>query len=379
MDTLRGWPADAVDDAVAPDGPRAAWDDQGLFQIVDLDLAGGGSGMAESGSGSTTPEPPMPAASQAWTSLPEAGEWHTTWSPGVRGPESVVPSRQPAGAIAAASDLVVFVVDGARHSEPAACRAYSRLRAAGRPLIAVVNVAGIAAGEPEHATAPDHPLAPVAWADVGNTEQLARCVVPLMVDACPAMAVALGREAVVARPVVVDRLVRRAALVALATGLEPIPLVDVPLQLAGQMKLLARLAAVHGRAGGDDGRGVMTSLGSGLVARYAFQQAVKLVPVAGWIASGLIGGLTTWMLGQVAAAHFAGRLALPRAGRLAPLRLGMPRRSGMRADASPARRPRVPRPWQRHGTSRGWIISRWRALRGRRGAGRRPRRPERSA
>jgi len=85
---------------------------------------------------------------------------------------------------------------------------------------------------------------------------------------------------------------------------QPIPLVDLPVQLAAQMKLLARLAALYDRPAGEGGREVMASLAGGLAVRLGVQQLVKLVPISGWIASGLLGGAATVALGKAAVARW---------------------------------------------------------------------------
>lgn len=346
--TLCGW-APAAGDDVDPAG--GTWDDHGLFQIVDVLPAG--RRAARPGSGASPvwagPGDVDGAAAHEDRGGPD-GQTAGPWAGVASVPdERLLPSPDD---IAADSDLVVFVVDRPRAGDPELRRAFSRLRAIGRPMITVVSTgaaseAGVTGGGPTGPAAIDGEAhyGPQVVLDVAAGGDLARRLVPMMVDANPGIAVALGREAALARPIVTDRLVRRAALVALITGLEPIPLVDVPIQLAGQMKLLARLATAHGHAGGDGERAVMASLGGGLAGRYAFQQLAKLVPISGWIVSGLLGGLTTWMLGQVAAAHFAGRLALP------------VRRWPWRGGPAPRRRRR----WTRPGLAAGRPAS-WRGL-----------------
>ena len=41
-----------------------------------------------------------------------------------------------------------------------------------------------------------------------------------------------------------------------------------------------------------------------LAGRYLAQQAVKLVPVVGWLVSGAIGAGSTWLLGQATVIYF---------------------------------------------------------------------------
>jgi uncharacterized protein (DUF697 family) len=93
------------------------------------------------------------------------------------------------------------------------------------------------------------------------------------------------------------------------TGLEPVPLLDIPIQLAAQMRMLLKVAALHGRLeAGDGSREFLTAVAGGLGIRLAAQQAAKLVPVLGWVVSGLLSGMTTWLLGQAALAYLDGSL-----------------------------------------------------------------------
>jgi len=91
------------------------------------------------------------------------------------------------------------------------------------------------------------------------------------------------------------------------------------------MRLLLRLAALHGQLeAGDGNRELIVTVAGGLGLRLAVQQVAKLVPVLGWVVSGLLSGLSTWLLGRAAVAYFDGSLRervpalqrLPQPGRM---------------------------------------------------------------
>jgi uncharacterized protein (DUF697 family) len=105
-------------------------------------------------------------------------------------------------------------------------------------------------------------------------------------------------------------------------GLEPVPLLDIPIQLAAQMRMLFKLAALHGRLEpGDGSREMVAAVAGGLGVRLAAQQAAKLVPLLGWVVSGLLSGLTTWFLGWAAVAYLNGSLEEQARDTFASLRL----------------------------------------------------------
>jgi uncharacterized protein (DUF697 family) len=126
-----------------------------------------------------------------------------------------------------------------------------------------------------------------------------------MMDACPALAVPLGRELRSFRRQAAARLIRQAALFNGLIALEPVPLLDIPLQMVTLVGLVLRIAAIYDQPPSNtQRREVLAAIAGGLAGRYATQQAVKLVPIVGWVVSGLIGVSATWLLGRAAVAYF---------------------------------------------------------------------------
>ncbi len=281
LNALRGWEVSPVGDDRDPG--LMTWEDLGLFALVDL-----------------------------------AGE-----APAVEGPllDGILGGYDDGAWLALeGADLVLFLLDGDTlasaeaaeiHLHPAEYPWFCRLRALGHPLLVVLNKADRLAGRLEAAQEEVErrlaaPVLPLSAHDELDIEER---LLPRILDACPRLAVPLGRELPVVRRPAAQRLIRQTACLSALTGLEPVPLLDIPIQLAAQMRMLFKVAALHGRLdAGDGSREFLAAVAGGLGVRLAAQQAAKLVPVLGWVVSGVLSGLTTWMLGQTALAYLDGSL-----------------------------------------------------------------------
>jgi uncharacterized protein (DUF697 family) len=215
--------------------------------------------------------------------------------------------------------LLVYLLDGAVGCSgsdvsgaivrPVDMRWIGRLRAMGRPLLIVLNKADLW----EHrlaetlATVKRRLGAEVVAISAYDSPEAQHCLLARMVEVCPDLGVPLGREVAAFRRTVAQRLTRRAALLVGLVAAEPIPLLDLPMQLGAQVGLVARIGAVYGHPPASDYSKELVLTGAGSVAlRYLAQQVVKAVPVLGWAASGLLGAATTWLVGQAAVAYFEG-------------------------------------------------------------------------
>jgi uncharacterized protein (DUF697 family)/GTP-binding protein EngB required for normal cell division len=226
--------------------------------------------------------------------------------------------------------MLVYVLDGAvgcRQEEadgavvrPVDCRWIGLLRATGRPLLVVLNKADLwddRAGRPDRLedvlSAVERRLgAEVLPVSAYDSPEVQCRFLERMVEICPDLGVPLGREIAAFRRVVAQRLTRRAALLCGLVAMEPIPLIDLPMQVGAQVGLVARIGAVYGRPPASDYSKELVLTGAGSVAlRLLAQQVVKIVPLLGWAVSGLLGAATTWLVGQTALAYFEGH-ATPR-------------------------------------------------------------------
>lgn len=130
-------------------------------------------------------------------------------------------------------------------------------------------------------------------------------LVPAIIEASPDAAMAIGRALPGFRRVAAQKLVRTATLVSLAAGLEPIPLIDIPILLGNQLRLVLRIAAVYGEPMTIRHlRELGATIVGGLALRYVAEQAAKAVPIGGDMISGAIAAAGTWALGEVAIEYF---------------------------------------------------------------------------
>ncbi len=136
-------------------------------------------------------------------------------------------------------------------------------------------------------------------------------LVPAMIAASPEAALVIGRELPGYRREAAQRIIRNSTLVSLAAGLEPIPLVDIPILLGTQVRLVLRLAALYGEPidSADalkHARELVVTMLSGLGLRYLAEQAAKVVPFGGDIIAGAIAAGATWSIGEVALEYYEG-------------------------------------------------------------------------
>ena len=203
-------------------------------------------------------------------------------------------------------DLVLFVLNGSQGLRGDEHRWLSRIRATGRPLLAVLN--GADGQEHDQAVEAElrrrlgtRPVSVCALTGMGLQETL----VPRILETCPRLALPLGREMACFRPSVTRRVIQQTTVLAALLGAEPIPLLDVPLQLAAQVRMVMRLGELYDRPGVDrSSKELVATVIVGVGLRYLAQQAAKLLPVLGWALSGLLAAVSTWLLGQSAVAYF---------------------------------------------------------------------------
>jgi uncharacterized protein (DUF697 family) len=218
------------------------------------------------------------------------------------------------------ASLLIYVLDGAIGCggngsagavvRPADSHWVGRLRATGRPLMVVLTKADLWRDrlEGELAAAEQRLGIQVLPISAYDPPEAQRDFLREMVEACPDLAVPLGREVAAFRHAVAQRLIRRAALLCGLVAVEPVPLVDLPVQIGAQVGLAARIATIYGHPPSSDYSKELVVTGGGSVAlRLLGQQVAKAVPVVGWAASGLLAAATTWLLGQTILAYFEGR------------------------------------------------------------------------
>lgn len=214
------------------------------------------------------------------------------------------------------ADLVLLLLDGAAGVRQEDYNLYRRLQAMGQPLLVALNKTDLikrdvraVLGDLTYKLEGVSVIPISARTGAGVAERL----IPAIIEAFPRLAVTVGRALPAYREQAVSRLIREAAWWCALIGVEPVPGIDVPLLLAAQVRLVLRIAAVYGESmKARHARELLTTIAGGVALRYLGQEAAKLVPVLGWLASGAVAGAGTWAIGRVAAAYFeSGRRLSP--------------------------------------------------------------------
>ena len=211
------------------------------------------------------------------------------------------------------ADLTVLLFDAAAGLRQEDYNLYQELRAEKSALIVALNKIDLikkdlklvlADAQAKLGTA----VIPISAKEGTNVSEL---LLPRIIEMRPGLAVALGRELPFYRRRMVRRVIRNASLLNFLIGIEPIPLLDIPLLLASQVRLTLRIAAIYGEGmGAGRAKELLSTVGGGILLRYATQQAVKFFPGPGWIISGSIAAAGTWAMGQVVMAYFESRKSL---------------------------------------------------------------------
>lgn len=179
-----------------------------------------------------------------------------------------------------------------------------------KPLVVALNKADMLKDNADEAAAEAaarlhvSDVIPISARDGSN---IAEELIPFLIEISPEAALAVGRMLPAFRRQAANKLVRTAALVSLAAGLEPIPLIDIPILLGTQIRLVLRIAALYDEPmTARHVRELVATIAGGLAMRYLAEEAAKAVPFGGDLVSGAIAAAGTWTIGQVALEYFEG-------------------------------------------------------------------------
>jgi small GTP-binding protein len=212
------------------------------------------------------------------------------------------------------ASLVVFLLDGEQGLRPDDRNLLMSIKEQNRPTLVVVNKIDTlknarAGDELANAIAMRLGMTGVIPISARVGTNVAEELVPAMIQASPEAALVIGRELPAYRREAAQRIIRNATLVSLAAGLEPIPLVDIPILLGTQVRLVLRLAALYGEPidsadAVKHARELVVTMVSGLGLRFLAEQAAKVVPFGGDVVAGAIAGAATWSIGEVALEYY---------------------------------------------------------------------------
>jgi small GTP-binding protein len=231
------------------------------------------------------------------------------------------------------ADLILLLLDAAAGVRQSDHDLYMVLRELDRPVIVALNKADLVKKDLPWVLENAEKLLGVRPTPVSaqTGAGIVDALLPAILDAQPAVAVALARALPDVRAHIVNRIVRRAAWANALVSLQPVPGLEIPVLLATQTRMVLRIAAAYGESMNvSHARELLTTMAGTLLARYLKSQIVKLIPGLGWIVSAAISAISTWGIGQAARAYFeAGRTIkepelrglYQRMRRLAPRRL----------------------------------------------------------
>ncbi len=212
------------------------------------------------------------------------------------------------------ASVIVFLIDASRGLQNDDRELYKIIKRLDKPTIIAVNkVDSLKGGEAgdqfatEVAVLLNSPGVIPVSAKTG--QNVVEELIPAIIEASPEAALAIGRELPAFRREAAQRIIRNATLLSLAAGLEPIPLVDIPILLGIQARLVLRLAALYGEPldstdAMKHARELIATMVGGLGLRFLAEQVAKVVPFGGDLIAGAIAGAATWSIGEVALEYY---------------------------------------------------------------------------
>jgi small GTP-binding protein len=214
------------------------------------------------------------------------------------------------------ASVIVFLIDGTQGFQKKDRELYNGIKKLNKPTVIAINkVDQLSGGEGGEQMANEVSVLlgvpGVIPISALSGENVAEELLPAIIEASPEAALVIGRELPDYRRAAAQRIIRNATLVSLAAGLEPIPLVDIPILLGTQVRLVLRIAALYGEQmdtadAMKHARELIFTMAGGLGLRYLAEELAKAVPFGGDFVSGAIAGAGTWAIGQVALEYYEG-------------------------------------------------------------------------
>ncbi len=206
------------------------------------------------------------------------------------------------------ASAVLYMLDATEGVRPRDSEIIQQLRDGEKPFVVALNKTDLLAGDVDELAARVAArlhLTDVTPISAQTGENVAEELIPAIINTSQEAALILGRLLPQYRRSAANKLVRNASLVSLAVGLQPIPLVDIPILLSNQIRMTLRIAAVYGEPiTAQHLREIMTTVAGGLIMRYLAEELAKAAPIAGDLVSGAIAAAGTYALGQVAIEYF---------------------------------------------------------------------------
>jgi uncharacterized protein (DUF697 family) len=200
------------------------------------------------------------------------------------------------------------MLDATEGVRPRDAEVIQQLRDGDKPFVVALNKSDLLAGDVDELAArlaARLHVTDVTPISAQTGDNIAEELIPAIINTSPEAALTLGRLLPQYRRRAANKLVRTATLVSLAAGLQPIPLVDIPILLSNQIRMTLRIAAVYGEpVTAQHLREILTTVAGGLLLRYLAEELAKAAPIGGDLVSGAIAAGGTYALGQVAIEYF---------------------------------------------------------------------------
>ncbi|MFN8472201.1 MAG: DUF697 domain-containing protein [Anaerolineae bacterium] len=231
--------------------------------------------------------------------LPAAGPGATTGSDGLG----------PAGPDLTDVNLIVFVLDASVGVRPQEYAWLGSLRSEGYSVVAVLNKVDLIVndGASLQKTVEERIGMRVIAMSAQDDADVADRLIRAALRARPEVALALGRDLPKIRRMAAQSVILRAALWSALAGASPLPVVDLALQVTMQQRMLMRLGTIYNEPLGDLGD-LVGPVATLTIVRLIVMTALKLVPVIGWIVSGVLSGVATLTVGWALTMHYEGKL-----------------------------------------------------------------------
>lgn len=206
---------------------------------------------------------------------------------------------------AAPADLTLWLLDACAGVRRVDVEGLARLRSSGRPLVVALNKIDSVEAQVNVAGAAEAVGGAVIGISAHTGAGVLDRLMPALVEACPSLATALGREMPAFRAAAVQHVTGRAAALSGMSGFDANPLFDVPDSAAVQMQLVMRIAAVYGHGPTDRySREMLAVVFAGMLVRGAAGLLLRAVPLIGGVLFQGISAGATYGIGRAAAVYF---------------------------------------------------------------------------
>lgn len=209
--------------------------------------------------------------------------------------------------------LILYLLDATVGVTPADYRWIALLRASGRPFLLGLNkcdrLVELASSLREAQQRLGLLPIPISAQTGHNIDER---LLPALLDAAPKLALTLGRELSGLRQQAARRVIRQTAVFAAMVSAQPIPVLDIPFQAMLQAGVVLRVGAAYGHPpSGGINREIISTIVSVFGLHYLTQSLIKLIPVLGWVISGLMGSTATLLIGEAAIRYYEAGATIP--------------------------------------------------------------------